>query len=420
MPLIFRPETKRKLLEALTTLYSNAQVLGGLWIALPAQPRPNDLDIIAGPKSDVFGQLKKYIGDNPIFTFAQSEINRDFEETQDTTRESIPLTEYPEFEDSALIASNILSSLETLPWSYQLAVRLPRPLGNLITNEIGKFDISPQHRIVPGTELKDNFPHITPSASLRLAGLQKGFSGWNTQDAYLTIEMSGYLATDTLTEPFLAARDDALSFIGLAVAFDLLTTEGYRLLWEQDRGDPLYVLHQKKYEKWTHVKSIELDHSHKTKISSLTLADDNESGQTAREKLNKISSIFTSEHGTNVKLASKWLFDSHSSEDALLSYVQAAVAIEILLGEENKAQDVGLTKLMANRCAFLIGKTPAARSNLLKIFPEIYDIRSKIVHRGKSRLSAKERSLFHALQEICTLVIRAEQELIAHDQKKAH
>jgi len=88
------------------------------------------------------------------------------------------------------------------------------------------------------------------------------------------------------------------------------------------------------------------------------------------------------------------------------------VALEILLGDKASSDIMGLGELLRNRCAYLIGKTHDQRQDILKDFKQIYEIRSKIVHRGKSKLTFNERGLFMNLQWLCRRVIQEEIELL--------
>ena len=76
---------------------------------------------------------------------------------------------------------------------------------------------------------------------------------------------------------------------------------------------------------------------------------------------------------------------------------------------------LGLGELLRNRCAYLIGKSHKQREEVLADFRDIYDLRSKIVHRGKVRLHLKERSLFAKLQWMCRCVIQEEVQLLQKD-----
>jgi Apea-like HEPN len=113
-----------------------------------------------------------------------------------------------------------------------------------------------------------------------------------------------------------------------------------------------------------------------------------------------------------ITLASEWLFDSYTGHDELLSYVQAMVVLEILLGDKAASKEIGLGRLLSNRCAYLIGKTQEERAAILRDFDQIYDVRSDIVHRGKSRLTRDELELFSKLQWFCHRVIYKEIELL--------
>lgn len=72
-----------------------------------------------------------------------------------------------------------------------------------------------------------------------------------------------------------------------------------------------------------------------------------------------------------------------------------------------------------NRCAYLIATSHAERSELLQEFRNIYEVRSKIVHRGKSRLLLGERRLFNKLHWMCRRVIQEEVRLVEEDAKAA-
>ena len=95
------------------------------------------------------------------------------------------------------------------------------------------------------------------------------------------------------------------------------------------------------------------------------------------------------------------------------------IVLEILLGEEDRSDEIGLGELLRNRCAYLIGKTHKQRSEILRDFNRIYAVRSLIVHRGKSRLTPDERSLFHKLRWMCRRVIEEELTLLKADTAPA-
>ena len=132
--------------------------------------------------------------------------------------------------------------------------------------------------------------------------------------------------------------------------------------------------------------------------------------------LEKISKALHQEsESEKVQLAGRWLFDSYSGENELLSFVQTTVALEILLGEKESSDLMGLGELLRNRCAYLIGDSHKQRKEILNDFNEIYSIRSKIVHRGKNKLKRYERVLFYKLQWMVNRVIQEEIKLLGKD-----
>lgn len=135
-------------------------------------------------------------------------------------------------------------------------------------------------------------------------------------------------------------------------------------------------------------------------------------------KLGNFRSIFSAGAKADaIILASQWLFDSYVGKDELLSYIQAMVVLEILLGDKAASEEIGLGQLLRNRCAYLISTTPKERAELLQDFNKIYEVRSQIVHRGKHRLNADERVLFHRLRWMCRRVIQEEVKLLETESK---
>ena len=75
-------------------------------------------------------------------------------------------------------------------------------------------------------------------------------------------------------------------------------------------------------------------------------------------QLRRMHSVFSSgdgDKGARIVRASQWFFDSHTGQDELLSFVQSMVVLEILLGEKRPSEEIGLSELLRNRCAYLIG-----------------------------------------------------------------
>lgn len=369
-------------------------------------------------KGSLADQLNRYIGDRPLATFVEGELDANFSGPGiNYEAKEKPLTSYHGYDNIKSVAEGLVESLVSLPWSYQVTVKLPDPLGLRVLQEFGAFELSPRHRIVSGAMLEEEFPqaHRDLGLAARMMG-SKYAPPWDENSAYLQVAISGYFGA-AQSEPFLAARDDVLTFYGLGLAFGLFVQVPASRLARLNES-PFYV-HRLTDEGWCQRATVDMPDQYEAGISTLAMHPGAaEDPAVLREKLSRISSIFRSNEGRSLALSARWLFESHCGRDALLQYIQAAVAIEVLLGDEEADPSVGLTTLMANRCAYLIAGTQAARSNLLKLFRDIYKVRSKIVHRGKSRLSSEEMNLFGALQYLLQMVIDKEQRLLERGEEK--
>ena len=118
------------------------------------------------------------------------------------------------------------------------------------------------------------------------------------------------------------------------------------------------------------------------------------------------------EGATLLRRSCQWHFDSLCGSNHLLQFVQATVAVEILLGDKAASDVIGLGELLANRCAYSLAKTADERQALLKTFRDIYSTRSQIVHRGKAALSDRETEQLYDLMTLGRRIIHKELELM--------
>ena len=409
MPLPIPDPLKDRLVEQLTEELGNATVFANAIVSTWS------LRGLSGIKSlpnngELTDLLRRFIGDDPFATFVIDELDVSFiGPGVDREAAEAPLSTYEGYRDLGVVASSMVDSFSTLPWSYCLTIRLPNSFGELLIREVGDYDLSPRHRIVSGKTLQANFPQLERQTGLM--SLMMGStptSAWHEDSAYLHVATEGYFRNKQ-TEPFLSARDDVLTFFGLGIALRLFNENPFETPDSEGKPTNFYV-HRLISEVWSAQSTLNIEDHYRDGFVRIALMDADPT--VINEKLDRIGSVFRSENGKNIALSARWLFNSTCGKDALLQYIQAAVAIEILLGDEDADPNVGLTTLMANRFAYSIAKTPLARTQLLKMFRDIYRVRSKIVHRGKSRLNQEELRLFRALQMLLRLVIDNEQRLL--------
>ncbi|HYG08130.1 MAG TPA: hypothetical protein VD865_17200 [Stenotrophomonas sp.] len=409
MPLELQPQLRDRLVAQLTERLERATVLANYVILTQSM----DLASIRSlpDKGELAEALRAYIGESPFDTFVESELKKFRGRGPILGAEEKPLAEVPEFGAPSRIAREVVDRFDSLPWQYELSVRLPNAVGGFLATNVGRFDLSPHHRLVTGADLRA-FPLRHRRKSLDVLGLANQ-SAWEDDATYFQVSMSGYVDGQP-TEPFYRARESLSAFFGLGIALGLFIDRTSRIRLGPDIEE--YLVHRLSHNGWLEHHPLEVEEFHELGFHRVALAT--REPDKLRSSLDAIATVLRAPAGANIALAARWLFDSYCGQDALLQYVQAAVAIEILLGDENADPDVGLTALMANRCAYLIAKTPDARGELIKLFREIYKVRSKIVHRGKNRLNRQEQQLFLALRDICRSVIRAEQELLARAEQQ--
>jgi hypothetical protein len=87
----------------------------------------------------------------------------------------------------------------------------------------------------------------------------------------------------------------------------------------------------------------------------------------------------------NIKTALEWSFDSREKDNQTLSFIQACIGLEALLGDA-KDKDEPLTGTLADRCAYLLGQSHRDRAGIRERFKEMYRVRSKLVHGRSPKL----------------------------------
>lgn len=92
-----------------------------------------------------------------------------------------------------------------------------------------------------------------------------------------------------------------------------------------------------------------------------------------------------------IKSAMNWALQANYEDNSIQSFIQISIAFEALFTEGTDY----ITKTIANRCAYLLGKTRFERNEIINDFVEFYNTRSKIVH---GKLSLLEPEHFRQLK----------------------
>lgn len=416
MTLDLNPAAIKALEKCTAEAMELAEVIGNSLIIFPSMEPLAAGDLKLPQKGPLADQLRSYIGERPFSTFASHEIDRKFvgQPFEEGRRE--PLTSYPSFKNPKTAAAELVSAFSTLPWDYVVSVRLPDSFKELIPPKRRRIAISPRHEVVFGQEIRGKLAPVRHALRTSFEALLPYEMGdWDAEAVYLLIFCSGFVA-DIPTETFYSARDEFLAFAGLGIALDLIRPYSLfeHLTPERVFTRTQYQIHASGEPIWPHLLSVDMHLPQAEKLKELRVnpASEKASLRERKERIRRMGVALSHDGAKRIQLASKWLFESYCGRDALQQFIQAAVAIEILLGDGEAPKDISLNTLMANRCAYLVGRTPQQRDELVDEFREIYKVRSKIVHTGKSRLSTAESKLFFSLQKLCARVIKAELALI--------
>ena len=112
------------------------------------------------------------------------------------------------------------------------------------------------------------------------------------------------------------------------------------------------------------------------------------------------------ENNEALSTALVWALDSLSSKNQTVSFIQLCISLEALLGDEHGAES--LSKTLADRCAYLLGKTPMERREIREKFSDLYRLRSKLVHGRKRQIDSESREALFWGNKIISRLIKKE------------
>ncbi|MBC8427172.1 MAG: hypothetical protein ISR63_05115 [Desulfobacterales bacterium] len=121
------------------------------------------------------------------------------------------------------------------------------------------------------------------------------------------------------------------------------------------------------------------------------------------EKIKKILNS-TEDSAEKIKFASLWYLEGYCSESDTFKFINYTIALESLLGVKGD-EGKPLTESLSNRCGYWIGKNLKEKEKIRKSFKRIYDVRSRIIHSGKTILSTEESESLDELKRITELIL---------------
>lgn len=309
-------------------------------------------------------------------------------------------------ETTKQLKEQIVAYLRSIPRGYCVCFELPRAqvpgLSCMsLTKDIDLFVVAKD----------DPLPGVRNSPSMTITSLFAPSPGLTVGKTYLRFRVPGYANWSLDSSAVALAYSRFRQLLQLAVSMGLLRRDYLPRTHDRsslssevfvygDPDDPEERLSVAlPFSVSDFVATLTLDES-KLTVPSGFLSPDRQPA-TPDEKIAAIMRLLqdalvlfdaddSDEAGNSIRAALEWGFEAETNQNQTFSFVQACIGIEALLGEELDAE-AGLTRQLADRCAFLLGKTREDRGFIRKLFTDLYRTRSKLVHGKAVRLSDADR-----------------------------
>ena len=410
---------REALLAGLAERLPEVNVRSGSFLAPDAAEVLSPIDRVLPERGDVRKALDAWIGDQPASTLAVGYLTSRLEAEAAFDSRADPLSVLTALGTSALgLAASIVDALESLPWALEVALPIPhgatasllRGLGAPVY-DLGR-DLSIENR---GGSLSRAWP--PPSGGL-LQLSRVGDASEVEAPAVVKLSGRGFARLYAPTPLVADAMELFMGVIGLCVVLGLLRTRASWSPTPQKRSVEVFrldgesIVHLTSHEYPLDVSEFLFGLGEGTVLKEGFDPD----GLFIRHQAGLLRAALSPRANPSMVRGAYWFAESlaRRSND-LLSFIQGTVALEILLGEKAASDLVGIGELLANRCAYLIGKSHAERDQIRADVKAIYGTRSQIVHRGHSRLSSLEQRQLVRLRGLCLDIMNREMELCAAD-----
>lgn len=440
MPIEINFNCQKRMKEVLQNAIANIKIQNGCFLDWESCRPLMMLDNILSKNGNLRFQLEQFVDDSPAFTFIYDRISRIVRErmkydNSDKIYNLVDLTFTPKAD---IFAAQLIEQFISLPWDYSFIIELPKPACYRL-RELGLMD-SPvdiangisllwsDHDTLISMALTtgnvDRDKSIFPSgiASALLASNPE-LRQWNTDTAYLKFCKKGYISQHGHSAPIDSTIMDLKAIIGMGLSFDLFDLDSYAASQGLfgAKFQPNFRIFRREKEKEIIDVQRDLEEDLAVGIARLVASRSNghNSVDAYRARLAILRIVFLlGEVGNKIRLAASWLFDGRNTRNGVTAFLFNTIVLEILLGDRQEADTIGLGALLANRCAYLIGESSAERGQILADFKNIYTIRSKIVHQDHTHPNSNEHLLLQRLRFFAVSVMHKELGLLIGDKRR--
>lgn len=387
------------------------------YVSLRRKHELGDDDLLS---PEALEKVYRYCGERGLSGFVTNEVDSSLRRDHDFNSENKdkPLRSYDEFSDPLLVAKSIVARLKGLPYRYRLTVQLPVQISEPLLPFLAAVRLSENVVVCAGGKLPSNFETCSEDPRLDKDLFSDVFGDSLNTDRnvredrlYLTSTDVGY-ANRNSAAPLVSQFQDRLrAILGASTALSFFDT-GWGSVSEKK---PFIIVHNENEEREiveTHELDDEIWKSRYYRSTKAFVDRAEDAAVAIRAIFDRVSIVLgEDEAARRLFTASIWLYRAKQAANPLDGLLQSTIAIETLLGDRETADIVGLSRLLGNRCAYLLGVSRTTRQEIMREFTEIYGLRSAIVHTGKHRIDRKDRAISAKCLDLCGRVIAKELEL---------
>lgn len=365
----------------------------------------------------------RYCGENGLKYFLYHEVwsSLILEYGYGDIPRSRPLVEIQPFQNTVGYARQLVTTLSSIPRRYRATFALPRAFSTPLELEFpSPMQLSDQMMICRGSDLPQPFPTESSNPNIDQY-LFSDFISSSPSDRdidqdrlYISMILLGYGSHNHVSQLERNFEDTVKAFYGACFAAGILSN---KYTSEKD-GNQWVIFHDESGERSIiSTESVDQDIREGTRnASSFAFAQISKTDiwQKLGIIMPEISTVFQDNaHSRRLFTACIWHYRATVTRRALDKLLEATIAIEVLLGDRSSAEGLGLTNLLGNRCAFLLGRSPSHREQIIKDFSRVYMLRSSVVHAGKLKLEEGENEIVKKGVQLCGEIIAREMRIAA-------
>lgn len=358
----------------------------------------------------------KYLDGSGISGFVRSNFfRRLLVEGEALPRTSQKLDKYEMFSDPLSIARTVCDEIESLPWQYRVILRASSALAFRLKGKSFSIKITNQLSVVSHDQLPSDIPieneHEALNKWIKARSSSANHPDKLDQDgAYFIYRSSGFVDERINSKIVREASDEIRAFYGACIALNLFYDDYFGFGFEPDEESSVVFIHRiDDTAELVSLEAADTDLQRAMQLDTTAEFDHRvKEGESIESILEPAVKISESEESARLNTAAVWLLRTYLSSTDIDRVLESTITMEVLLGDREASDRVGLSKLMANRCAYALGNTQEERQKIIDFFVKFYKVRSDIVHSGKFKPSEIEKGVVGRGVSLASRILRHE------------